>query len=269
VRQLLFSVKAILPTKHNNKITFLWIFVLLGLMILLSSSFFSFRANAYSPSLGGVTIASTNTPSQLPPPLDVNLTYGQTLRILTPSSSNITILSLSGGQYDTGLYVSGAKDDLLFTPAQIANYSLVLNVSSAGANSAGLSELGTPTTAWVKNVTGTGNLILNLTVIVVPQPVAQSSGWNPLFGFTGISLGGVTLDTTDILAIFAIFSVSLMLIGIKHNQKLVYTGLFFLSLIGMIVVGILVVAIIFGSYLAGFVVIKSYFGFRSRRQNGL
>ncbi len=188
---------------------------------------------------------------------------------LTPQTSNVTILSLSGGQYDTGLYATGTKNDLLFTPAQIANYSLVLNISSTGANSASLSELGSSASTWTKNITGTGNLLLNLSIAVLPQPVSQSSGWNPLFGFTGISLGGITLGATDILAIFAIFSASLIIIGIKRNHKLLYAGLFFMSLIGMIVVGILVVGIILGSYLGGFLIIKSYFGFRSRKQNGL
>ncbi len=112
-------------------------------------------------------------------------------------------------------------------------------------------------------------MILNITVIVLSQPVSLASSWNPLFGFTGISLGGITLDVTDILAIFAAFSVALMIIGILRSQKLLYTGLFFLSLIGMIVVGILVVGLIIGSYLAGFVIIKSYFGFKSRKHTGM
>lgn len=237
--------------------------ILLALLLVFSSLPSSQPFRAYA------TIPGPYVPPQIEHFIDVNLTFGQILRIEVPSSSNVSILSLSGGQYDTGLYVSGSKQDLLFTPAQIANYTLVLNISSATPSSAGLSLLGSPTTTWTNNVTATGNFILNMTVIVLPQPVSQSSGWNPLFGFTGISLGGITLDTTDILAIFALFSISLMLIGIKRSQKLLYTGLFFLSLVGVVVVGILVVGIIFGSYLAGFLVIKSYFGFRSRRQNGL
>jgi len=105
--------------------------------------------------------------------------------------------------------------------------------------------------------------------VVLPQPVSQASGWNPLFGFTGISLGGVTLGATDILVMFAILSGALIVIGIRRSHKLLYAGMFILSLIGMIVVGILVVGIVIGSYLAGFVIIKSYFGFKSRRQNGI
>jgi hypothetical protein len=120
--------------------------------------------------------------------------------------------------------------------------------------------------SWTKNVTGTGNLILDVTVTVLPQPVSEASGWNPLFGFTGISLGGITINATDFLAIFAIFSVALLILGMKFSQKLIYGGLFFLSIIAMIEVGILFVGVVIVSYFVGFAVIKSYFGFRSRRQ---
>ena len=57
-----------------------------------------------------------------------------------------------------------------------------------------------------------------------------------------------------------------MIAGVKFSKKLVYGGLFFLSIIAMIEVGILFVGVVVVSYFAGFAVIKSYFGFRSRRQ---
>ena len=212
------------------------------------------------------SIPGTNGTSQSRSSLEVNLTSGQILRVITSSSTNVSVLSLSGGQYDLGLYTSGAKNELLFTPAQLANYTLSLNISSTAGDIVSLSAIGESPTTWTKNITTTGNLILDLTVDVLPEPVSESSGWNPLFGFTGISLGGVTLGSTDVLAIFAAFSLGLMIVGAKKSQKLLYAGLFFLSLIGMIVVGILVVGVIIGSYFAGFLIIRSYFGYRSRRQ---
>jgi hypothetical protein len=251
--------RAISQRKKPN-LMFMVILTIFGALVLFSNPASHVRAFA---STSGTYATS---PSRS---LDVNVTFGQTLRINTPESSNVSILSLSGGEYDTGLYETGIKNALLFTPAEIANYSLVLNVSATGQNSAGLSLLGTPTSTWMKNITGTGNLLLNLTVVVFPQPTAQSSGWNPLFGFTGISLGGVTLSATDVLSIFAIFSVSLILIGIKRSHKLMYAGMFFLSIIGMVIVGILVVGMILGSYLGGFLIIKSYFGFKARRHHDL
>ena len=88
-----------------------------------------------------------------------------------------------------------------------------------------------------------------------------------MFGFTGISLGGITLDATDVLVIFALFAVALIGIGTKYSQKMLYGGFFFLALLGMIAVGILVVGVIIGIYVAGFAVIRSLFGFRARRKN--
>jgi hypothetical protein len=253
-----------LPRRKPN-LTLLFSLAFFGALLLLLPSFSfifpsSFRAYALTPG------TYSDSPYQS---IDLNLTFGMTLRVFTPETSNVSILSLAGGQYDTGLYAASSKNDLLFTPAQLNNYSLVLNISAIGPNSASISELGTPASTWTKNITGTGNLLLNLTIDVVPQPVAQSSGWNPLFGFTGISLGGITLNATDILAIFALFSACLIIIGLKRSHKLLYTGLFFMALIGMIEVGILVVGLILGTYLAGFLIIKSYFGFRARKQQGL
>ncbi|MDA4111508.1 MAG: hypothetical protein OK439_03150 [Thaumarchaeota archaeon] len=200
-------------------------------------------------------------------PINITLTSTQVLRIIAPASSNVTLLSVVGGQYDIGLYATGGKNILLFTPLQDSNYSMILNVSSGGQNYALFSKQGLPTDSWSKNVTGSGDLILNVVVSVVPPPTTQNSSWNPLFGFTGISLGGITLDATDVLVIFALFSVSLIVLGMKYSHKMLYGGIFFLSLIGMIVIGILVVGLIVGAYIAGFAVIKSFFGFRARRRN--
>jgi hypothetical protein len=156
----------------------------------------------------------------------------------------VTLLSVVGGQYDIGLYTTGGKNMLLFTPLQNSNYSLILNVSSSIQNYAQISKQGSPSDLWSKNVTGTGNIILK-----------------------GISLGGITLDATDVLVIFALFSISLIALGMKYSQKLLYGGIFFLALIGMIEIGILVVGLILGAYVAGFAAVKSFFGFRTRRRN--
>jgi hypothetical protein len=244
---------------QNTNRNFAFLVLIFGAGLMFPSTpphFVTGSSSTYLPSVPSTT-----------PTVNVNLTSGQILRIAVAATSNVSVLSLTGGQYDLGFYKSGTKGDLLFTPDEIANYSLIVNVSSSSTNYAGLDVLGSPTSSWTKNVTGTGNLILDIAVSVLPEPVAQSSGWNPLFGFTGISLGGITINSTGFLAIFAIFSVSLIVVGMKFNQKLVYCGMFFLSLVAMIEVGILVVGIVFVSYLAGFAIIRSYFGFRSRRQN--
>ncbi len=210
----------------------------------------------------------TAPPAAQVKPIIVTLASTQVLRVTTTASSNISLLSVIGGQYDLGLYTSGGKNILLFTPLQNANYSLVLNVSSFNQNYATLGKIGTPSEAWTRNITSVGNLIVHIDVAVVSPPVStQNSGWNPLFGFTGISLGGITLDATEVLVIFALFSVALVAIGTKYSQKLLYGGIFLLALLGMIEFGILVVALVIGIYVAGFAVIRSLFGFRARRKN--
>ncbi len=246
------SVNAIFPKNNRNFASLILIF---GAVLVFPSmpAHFAFGSS------------STYLPPESPV-ISVNLTSSQVLRIIVPATSNVSVLSLTGGQYDLGLYKSGTRADLLFTPVQTANYSMVVNVSSSTLNYADMDVLSSPADSWMKNVTGTGNLILDIAVTVLPQPVSEASGWNPLFGFTGISLGGITINATDFLAIFAVFSVVLLIAGMKFSKKLVYGGLFFLSIIAMIEVGILFVGVVIVSYFAGFAVIKSYFGFRSRRQ---
>jgi hypothetical protein len=53
----------------------------------------------------------------------------------------------------------------------------------------------------------------------------------------------------------------------KYSQKLVYGGMFFLGLLGMIAVGVLFVGLILGAYIVGFAVLRSVFGFRARRSH--
>ena len=167
-----------------------------------------------------VSSSSSTLPSK---PINITLTSTQILRVNTPVGSNVTLLSVRGGQYDIGLFSSGGKNALLFTPLQNSNYSLILNVSSIGQNYAQLAILGSPTNSWTKNISSTGNLIVDIVLSVVPPPATtQNSGWNPLFGFTGISLGGITIDATGVLIIFALFSVALIGLGMKYSQKMLY-----------------------------------------------
>jgi len=248
-------VKAI---NHKNST-----FFLLSILLLLGFSgvFFQFTHTSEA-------FVQTAYPAAQLKPINVTLTSTQALRVTTAATSNVSLLSVVGGQYDIGLYTSGGKNILLFTPLQNANYSLILNISSFGQNYAMLNKGGTPSDSWTKNITGTGTLIVSLAISVVPPPLStQNSSWNPLFGFTGISLGGITLDATDVLVIFALFAVALVGIGAKYSQKMLYGGFFFLALLGMIAIGILVVGLIIGIYVAGFVVIRSLFGFRARRKN--
>jgi hypothetical protein len=141
---------------------------------------------------------------------------------------------------------------------------MTLNVTSSGPNYALISRMDAMSPTWEKNLTGTGNIVLNISMSA-SRVSAEKSIWNPLFGFTGISVGGISLNSTDILVVFTSFSLVLLGLGAKFNQKLLYFGLFLLSIIGSIMVGILVIAVIIGGYLACFLLTKSYFDFKARK----
>ena len=188
-------------------------------------------------------------------PINVTLTSNQVLRVTTAATSNISLLSVVGGQL-IHLY-TGGKNILLFAPLQNANYSLILNISSFSQNYADLSKIGTPSDSWTKNITGTGTLIVVLAVSVVPPPPAsQNSSWNPLFGFTGISLGGVTLDATDVLVIFRVILRRADCNGNEIQPKNAIRGIFLLSLAWDDCGGNTLVGLILGAYIVGFAVIR-------------
>jgi hypothetical protein len=198
-------------------------------------------------------------------PVPVSMSSAESMKILTPATSNITLLSLKGGQYDVGVNTFANRNELVFIPLNVTTYSMSVNVSSNSANYAFIStNLPAKAEVWSQNVTGTGNLILNITISVVPATTSSSS-WNPLFGFTGFTLGGITISATDVLAIFTALAIVLIGIGMKFSHNLLYFGMFLLSILGAVVVGIFVVGIAVGTYLLTFLIVKSYFGSRRRK----
>jgi len=165
------------------------------------------------------------------------------------------------------MFSTDGKNIFLFSPLQESNYELSVNVSSLDGNVASISTLApTSTISYSKNVTSSGNLLLKIEAqVVLPPPPQNSGGWNPLFGFTGISFGGLTLDTSGLVAIFVAFSIALMVLGMKYSQKLLYFGLFLLSLAAIFEVGIFIVGGVLAAYLILFFCVKSFFAFRGRK----
>jgi hypothetical protein len=206
--------------------------------------------------------------------LNVTLSPGEDLKVQAPEASNITLISVVGGQYDIGLSVSGGKNQLAFSPVEEQNlssyYSMMVNVSlpsASGENFAYISTAQPGALNFSKNITGVGNIVLDINLNVQSgQLSSDSSSWNPLFGFTGFNLGGVSLSAADILAILALISIGLIISGTKFSMKLLYCGLFFLGLVAVVAVGIFLVGAVVGVYLLGFVITKSYFRLRSHRK---
>ena len=140
---------------------------------------------------------------------------------------------------------------------------MVLNISSAGSNYALVAEQTGLYNTIVKNLSAVGNLEIFLTVNAVGLAGSGNANWNPLFGFTGFSLGGITINTAEFVA--AIVSISILFIGmglLRLDQRFLYFGMILLSLSGIAVVGIFMVFLVWALYFAGFVCIRSLNGIR-------
>ena len=201
---------------------------------------------------------------------NITITTSDSLKVVTPEYTNITLLSASGNQYDLGSFVSGGQNIFLFTPLQKSDYSLSVNISSPIASYVQIGTTGLDSASdYSKNISmPAGILRLNLGVQVINPPSStQSSSWNPLVGFTGINLAGITLGGTDIAIIFGLFSILLIALGMRFNQKLLYFGIFCLAVLGIVEVGVLFVGLLLGSYILGFFVIRSYFGYRGKKRS--
>ncbi len=189
---------------------------------------------------------------------------GTYVRIVAPYSSNFTVLSVTGEEYDLNVFsVADEINELQFTPVNVSTYALEINVSGVGPNYAYVSKEGNPLTIPVKNVTGQGNLILNLTIQATPQPVQQGS-WDPLFGVTGLRIPGFTLTFPVIVAILTAIGGLFLFLGIKFHSHVIYLGMMSLTISSIMVLGILVSLALVLAYVLSFVAINLIWSFDKR-----
>jgi hypothetical protein len=200
----------------------------------------------------------------------VTISANQSLDVIVPSSSNLTLLSVTGGQYNLKTIYEPSGNELTFSPSTNGTYSVLVNVSSVAVTGILIEQTTGVLLTLLKNVTASGVTLLNLSITVLP-PSASGSTWNALSGFIGLgfSFGGVNLSTSDFLAIFLGFSLLVMGLGVKYNQKLLFVGLIILSLVGIATVGILGVAVVAGGYVSSFFAIRYYYRALDKRQSQL
>jgi hypothetical protein len=218
--------------------------------------------------MSAIPASSASAPVSVP----VSISSNESLQVIVPTSSNITVISLTGGPYNVGISNGARENKLVFSPnspnSQNDTYSMLLNVSSYGSNSVMVMQSSTSgILSLVKNFTAQGNMILNLSITVTPGLQSPSS-WNALSGFLGfgLNLGGVNLDTTDVLAIFAGMAILVIGLGAKFSQKFIFFGLFLLSLVGIVAIGILGIGLVFGLYITSFYAVRYYYGALQKRQ---
>jgi hypothetical protein len=217
--------------------------------------------------LGMMLFESTYSSASAPVAVQVPIFSNQSVLVSVPASSNITLLSVHGGQYSVGVSQVLRGEELTFSPdSSNGTYSMMVNVSSPSTTSILIMESNGVLQTLVKNVTSSGNMLLNISITVSPQ-ITTGSEWNPLSGFIGLGLkfGGLNLDTTDVMAIFLVLSVSIIGLGIRFSQKMLFFGLALLSLLGIVAVGVLGVGLVLGGYVLSFFAVRSYFGRLGKR----
>ncbi len=215
-----------------------------------------------------------------PQTLGVTVPSGTPVYVITPSHSNLTVLSVNGQQYETSLsrlqpgYVISNNgvpvtvpsliggEEFAFTPRNSSVYSVELGIGSSGTAYA-LVLLGSPSGNVFRNVSSSSSFELALTVTATPSQ-AQSQGWNPLFGLTGIGTIGFEFTSVEGLIFLSVVLVALFTLGVRYSKKFLGLGLLLLFGIGLVLVGLVIEGLVLAIYLASFIAVRAYFGFRGR-----
>jgi hypothetical protein len=164
-------------------------------------------------------------------------------------------MSLTGGQYDLKTYAGSGLTGLQFIPTNGSQYSLTVNVSGVGPNFAVVSKEGNPYDQEIRNVTGTGNIILVVEIATSPVP-AQNTSWDPLFGITGIRLQLAELNYTNAIEIVAAIGVFFLALGVAFHSRITYLGVVILSIASVMVFGTLFLFAAVITYFVGFATVN-------------
>ncbi len=201
--------------------------------------------------------------------VSTNLPLGNYLLMTTAISNNLTVLSVSGGEYSLSEYIANGQDIMRFTPSNGSLFILVVNVSAYSFTSRPfvfISKQMNDSVLPVENLTGMGGMVVKLVIHTLP-PRAQYAAWNPIFGILPFrfQIGSITFAQS--IALFTAIGCLIMLLGIILHSKLVYLGLFVLSGAFFIVAGIMVLLIAIGLYFLGFVAINLIWRIRTHTRN--
>ncbi len=198
--------------------------------------------------------------------IQVSIPSQQFVRVISPSTSNITVLSVNGGQYDLSLTMLPGLNQLQFIPDNTSVYSLLVNVSASTANFAYVMKQNGSFGSEVKNATGTGNILLNLTVTTSPA-APQGNSWDPLFGITGLHAGDISLSFPALMVIIFAFGALFLVLGIKFHSYVLYLGLSILSIGAIMLLGILVMFGILAVYILSFVGVSLAWRIGAKKRN--
>lgn len=200
----------------------------------------------------------------------ISVTVGETVTVLSPASSNMSLVSLYGGQYSLQVTKIGRMNSLDFIPENASTYSLLINISTSDPsqeNYAIVQEMRGTSLTTSSNFTSSSSMLLNLVVQAVSQPSKQiGSSWDPLFGMTGIRIKGISIPFSAVLLIIFAFGACFVYLGSKFGSALTYIGLTIVAIDGIMVVGFLVVILAICGYVGSFVLVNMFLSRASRKK---
>ena len=205
---------------------------------------------------------------------------GESVSVFSPYPSTFTKVSITGSSYNLlrqrvsfvpsgttgGLSLVHSRligDEIIFTPENASAYTLWANVSSAQPTYVLISNGSVDGGSLLKNVTSASSLRLEIIVSVIPSS-PQNAGWNLLFGFTGLSLGGLNLTAPEAFGALAFLAAAFIGIGMVSSKKLLWLGITLAFGLAAAMAGVLIVLLAVTLYIGSFIIIRSYFFFREK-----
>lgn len=216
-----------------------------------------------------IAVLNSSAAQQPTNTVNVSVPVGNYVAISAPMLSKFTVVSLSGGQgYQLKTIQQLSENILQFTPSNASDYSLVVNVSSAGQNYAYVTEQSSPVDIPACNscnFTGTGNILVDLTVNATSVPAAVGVAWNPVFGLLPLRLQIFSLSFLNVIEIVAAFGFLFLALGITFRSRISYLGIAILFIAGAVTFGLLIPLAVIALYLVGFALVNITWRVISRR----
>jgi hypothetical protein len=198
--------------------------------------------------------------------IDVSATLleGDAISIHVTNSANISAVTVAGGQYIESSQTLANNTDLSISPTNVSTYDVQMFI--VGQNKTYSIDVWkvSSTTTLLAGYSEQSNTVVDMRVdfqVVAPVPKSSSlglgSGWNLLFGLTGIKLGPVAITFDEALQALTVLSAALLFMGIYLKKtKVAYSGIVILGIILFATLGILILLVAVLSYLVGFGVLN-------------
>ena len=200
--------------------------------------------------------------------VSLSVPVNEQVYVTAPSSSNFTILSVTGQGYSLTTAREFNSNILTFIPQNATKLSILLNVTSPGATYAYVTKEASPVNLPACNncnFTGQGNVLVQVNINAT-SGTPQANSWDPLFGMLPVRLQGFSVSFEDVIATMAILGVLFLGLGIAFRSKVSYLGIAVLFIVGAITLGLLVLLGVIGIYLFGFALINIVWRYRSWKE---